>query len=217
MDLWRPFLLVTTTLDGDVLQALAMSRDEVTVGQIQRAIGRGSLPGLRKVLVRLVGQGLVESERVANTVVFSLREEHLAAPLIRGLASLPNQIIHLTEQTLAAWEVQPLFGCILHNRARWAQAITLLLISPDLATTDLSAIGARELWLRQCKELARDLSDWTGSTIIIDDKDLPGLLQQIKEVKQNGQQMSGAVAGGDVVCGSRDFIDLVRMGRITPG
>jgi len=73
------------------------------------------------------------------------------------------------------------------------------------------------LWPRQCKELARDLSDWTGSTIIIDDKDLPGLLQQIKEVKQNGQQMSDAVAGGDVVCGSRDFIDLVRMGRITPG
>jgi len=67
MELNRPLATVTPTLDGDVLAVMAQNEVTFTTGQLHRVLDRYSEAGIRKVLVRLGGQGIVLSERVGNT------------------------------------------------------------------------------------------------------------------------------------------------------
>ena len=59
MELSRPLATITPTLDGDVLAVLARHDVTFTTGQLHRVLNRHSEAGIRKVLVRLNGQGIV--------------------------------------------------------------------------------------------------------------------------------------------------------------
>ena len=67
MELNRPFATVTPTLDGDVLAVLAAHDATFTTGQIHRVLNSFSEEGIRRVLSRLVLQGVVLAERVGRT------------------------------------------------------------------------------------------------------------------------------------------------------
>lgn len=86
MDLGRPPATVTPTLDGDVLAVLVQAEATFTTGQLHRVLGKYSEDGIRKVLMRLRGQGIVLAERVGNAYAYRLNRGHLAAGPVIALA-----------------------------------------------------------------------------------------------------------------------------------
>lgn len=66
MQLNRPFATVTPTIDSDVLAVRATHGATFTTGQIHRVLDDFSEEGIRRVLTRLVVQGVVLADRVGN-------------------------------------------------------------------------------------------------------------------------------------------------------
>ena len=93
MDFRRPLETVTPTLDGDVLAVLARADAEITGREIQRLAGHGSHQGIRNAADRLAQQGVVLRRLVGNANLYRLNRDHVAAPWIEGLASLPEQVL----------------------------------------------------------------------------------------------------------------------------
>lgn len=103
MELRRPLATVTPTLDGDVLTVLAQYEVTFTTGQLHRVLDRYSEAGIRKVLVRLSGQGIVLSERVGTAYGYRLNGDHLAAGAVIELANLQRTLLLRIEERLASW------------------------------------------------------------------------------------------------------------------
>lgn len=161
MDFRSPLRVVTPTLDGDVLAVLARSEVALTSGEIHRLLGRGSDEGIRKVLARLSGEGIVTREKAGRAFLYALNREHLAAPWVEGLAALPAQLIERLRQEIERWSVPAkfalLFGSVARGEARAGSDLDLLLIrSASCAEDD-------PRWRDQVLELERAASAWTGN------------------------------------------------------
>ncbi|MBE1498715.1 putative nucleotidyltransferase [Amycolatopsis lexingtonensis] len=159
MELNRPLATVTPTLDGDVLAVLAGFDGTFTTGQLHRVLGRHSEEGIRKVLQRLVRQGVVHADRVGNAFAYRFNRDHLAAEHIAGLAGLRAKLLDRIETTLTAWKPRPRYAAVFGSAARGSMTaesdIDLLLVRPDDADEDR--------WGLQVDGLAADVSRWTGN------------------------------------------------------
>lgn len=93
MDLKHPFAVVTPTVDGDVLAVLAGAEAAFTGREVHRLVGQYSEAGVRKVLGRLVEQGIVLVERAGPSYLYRLNRDHLAAPQIIALAGLRAELL----------------------------------------------------------------------------------------------------------------------------
>ncbi len=93
MDLSYPLATVSPTLDAGVLQVLASTTSGCTAAELHRRLGRGSDEGVRKVLGRLVRQGVVLSDSTTRYPVYSLNRDHVAAAYIEALARVRDEII----------------------------------------------------------------------------------------------------------------------------
>jgi predicted nucleotidyltransferase len=159
MELNRPLATVTPTLDGDVLAVLASNEATFTTGQLHRVLGRHSEEGIRKVLQRLTGQGIVRADRVGNAVAYRFNRDHLAAEHIVGLAGMREKLLERIEAALASWKPKPLYGAVFGSAARGSMTvesdIDLLLVRRD--DTD------EDRWALQVDGLAADVSRWTGN------------------------------------------------------
>ena len=80
MNFDRPNECRDPTVDGDVLTALALADAWFTTGRIHQTIGRHSEDGIRRVLRRLAGQGIIETLSGGPAVLYRLNRRHLAAP-----------------------------------------------------------------------------------------------------------------------------------------
>ncbi len=159
MELNRPLATVTPTLDGDVLAVLAGFDGTFTTGQLHRVLGRHSEEGIRKVLRRLVRQGVVHADRVGNAFAYRLNRDHLAAVHIIGLSDLRGKLLERIESTLESWNFRPQYGAVFGSAARGSMTaesdIDLLLVRPDGVDEDR--------WALQVDSLAADISRWTGN------------------------------------------------------
>lgn len=159
MELGRPLATVTPTLDGDVLTVLANHDVTFTTGQLHRVLTQHSEEGLRKVLRRLSGQGVVLSERIGHAFAYRLNRDHLAAEHIIGLAQLNRSFLNRIEDRLEHWAVRPVYAAVFGSAARGSMTmdsdVDLVLIRPDDAADDL--------WETQVNDLAADMTRWTGN------------------------------------------------------
>jgi predicted nucleotidyltransferase len=159
VQLSRPFATVTPTLDGDVLSVLAVHEVAFTTGQIHRVLNSHSEEGIRKVLARLVTQGVVHSERVGNAFAYRLNTAHLAAKPILELAKLSDTFLKRLEEELGRWQCPPVYAAMFGSAVRG----TMTLYS-DVDLFLVSATGTPEaVWARQVNELASAVTAWTGN------------------------------------------------------
>jgi predicted nucleotidyltransferase len=159
MELNRPFATVTPTLDGDVLTVLATHDVAFTTGQIHRILTSVSKEGIRKVLARLVVQGVVLADRVGNAFAYRLNTEHLAAEAIRALARLMSTFLARLEAYFEAWEQPPVYAAVFGSAARGTMTVRSdldLLLVRDRSTSE-------DLWARQVEDLAATVTEWTGN------------------------------------------------------
>lgn len=155
----RPLATITPTLDGDVLAMLAQHEVPFTAGQLHRILDRYSEEGIRKVLLRLARQGVVQSTRVGSAYTYQLNRDHLAAESIIQLAHLTQRLLEKIEKRLESWEVQAEYAAVFGSAARGTMTensdIDIFLVRADDAPVDA--------WDAQVGGLASDVSRWTGN------------------------------------------------------
>ncbi|BBY62098.1 nucleotidyltransferase domain-containing protein [Mycolicibacterium helvum] len=159
MEMNRPFATVTPTLDGDVLAVLAAHDVTFTTGQIHRVLNSFSEEGIRKVLARLVSQGIVLSERIGNTYTYRLNTAHLAAKPILELAKLFDTFLKRLEEELGRWQYPPVYAAVFGSAARGTMAP-----DSDIDLFLVSATGTPDaVWAQQVNEFASAVTAWTGN------------------------------------------------------
>lgn len=206
MQLNRPFLTVTPTLDGDVLAVLASADVTFTINQVQRVLTTASGEGIRKVLMRLSAQGVVLHDRVGRTNTYRLNGEHLAAEPIRELAGLHSTFLDRVEKLLGTW-AEP---------ARYAAVFGSAVTGSMLPNSDVDLFLVRDtppgviegdddqrddVWGEQVAELNRSVTAWTGNDSRVVEYTVADLRRAIAggesllhEVARHGRTVVGARA-----------------------
>jgi predicted nucleotidyltransferase len=161
VDLSRPLAVVTPTLDAAVLQALAATTAWASGAQVHRLAGAGSSDGVRKVLARLVDQGIVLADEHPHAILYVLNRDHVAAGPIVALTRLRADIVNRIATAVAGWQPPllhaSLFGSFARGEATTASDIDVLLVlAPDVA-------GDLESRTTQLDRLAADIRAWTGN------------------------------------------------------
>lgn len=168
MDLSFPLATIAPTLDAGVLQVLAATTAGCTAAEVHRRLGRGSDEGVRKVLARLVGQGVVLVETPARYPAYQLNREHVAVPHIEALTRVRGELFDRMRQEVARWTVEPihagLFGSFARGTADSDSDIDVLLVRPP-ALGDVEEAD----WLKQLNRLDRQIRAWTGNAAQIID------------------------------------------------
>ena len=161
MDLSTPLAVVTPTLDAAVLQALSATTSWASGAQVHRVAGAGSADGVRKVLIRLVGQGVVEAQEQPPATLYRLNREHVAADGIVALTRLRQLIIDRIAAEVSAWDPPlvhaSLFGSFARGDADAGSDIDILLIpgmGDEAPGPTLDEATAR---------LAKSVYAWTGN------------------------------------------------------
>lgn len=204
MQFSRPLSVVTPTLDGPVLTALASAGGPFTTGDLKRVLGEGSEEGIRRVLRRLVGQGVVTAERVGPAFSYRLNREHLAAEHIIELARLRDTFIARLQQLLESWAEPPVYAAVFGSAGRGSMRadsdIDLLLIRPDDDAGD---------WDQHMDGVVSTVAAWTGN-------DVRPLVYTISELgaARDEQVLGEVLKSGITVTGQRAWFQRqLRPGR----
>ncbi|WP_375491923.1 nucleotidyltransferase domain-containing protein [uncultured Jatrophihabitans sp.] len=159
MQLDRPLAVITSSVDGDVLTAMAHRRAvRSTAGQLQYYLKRHSVEGIRRSLKRLEEQGVVQSRRSGNTHAYVLNREHLATAAIVELASQRERFVECLAIEFAKWQTPPayaaLFGSTVSDAMRPQDEINLFIAYADGIQRELD---------EQIDVLAQNIRAWTGN------------------------------------------------------
>ena len=161
MDLSKPLAVVTPTLDAAVLQALAATTAWTSGAQVHRIADAGSPDGVRRVLSRLVVQGIVLADAHPHATLYLLNRDHVAAGPIIALTRVRTTIIERITAALGGWSPQPvhasLFGSFARGEGTMTSDIDVLVVISQAGSADLDARAA------QIDRLATDILQWTGN------------------------------------------------------
>lgn len=154
----EPFLTLTPTVDGEVLAVLARDEHWHTVDELHALVPDRSPEGIRLVVRRLVGQGVIESQRAGRGSVYRLSRDHLAAAAVLHISGLWQLLETRVAEHVAAWPHPPL-------------DVELTLV-PDgdeapeiLEVTIIRPLDVDTGWERAVAELTMDISRWTGNEV----------------------------------------------------
>ncbi|MGH9011562.1 MAG: nucleotidyltransferase domain-containing protein [Acidimicrobiia bacterium] len=151
MDVAVPLRSVVPTLDGPVVAVLAATTAPLSLAEVHRRAGDGSKSGIRRVLLRLTGEGLVHE--VPGGYV--LNREHLAAPAVELLANLHGELMARIRREVEAWSPGPLlvglFGSAARRDGDATSDIDVVVISDDAGSEDVDRLRER-------------IKAWTGNT-----------------------------------------------------
>ena len=152
MDVGNPISSVIPSLDGAVLGALAGTAAPMNLSRVHEVGGRGSLSGVRRVLVRLVGTGVV----LEVPGGYLLNREHVAARAVEGLAHLWGDVFDRIRTHVGEWPESPrlvgVFGSAARRDGGDDSDIDLLVVSDAIEAAERAAElrGAYRAVDRQC-------------------------------------------------------------------
>lgn len=169
MDIGRPYLVFSTSLDLEVLLVLRGTTRPLTGREIARLVARGSPAGVQKALHRLVASGIVHTTEAGRAHLYVLNRDHLAAPAVETLASMRKVLEARLKEAIAEWDVLPthvsVFGSAARGDGGTESDIDLLVVRPR----DVGVEAPR--WREQLDGLERDVQQWTGNHLAISEVD----------------------------------------------
>lgn len=206
-----PFRTVTPSLDGEVLAVLANADAAFTPPQVHRLIGNRSEAGVRKVLQRLVEQGVVADARVGQAVSYRLNRRHVAAAHIVGIAGLFDELLARIRAELDGWqtpaEYAVLFGSAARRQMRPDSDIDVLVVRPDHVEGDDAA------WRDQLDALAENATAWTGN----DTRLLELSATEVRLGLGDGEPMYGDILREGIrLHGPGDYLRRARIAATSP-
>ncbi|GAB3244762.1 nucleotidyltransferase domain-containing protein [Nocardioides dilutus] len=164
MEFQNPFALITPTLDGRVLNVLALADAAFTTGQLAKLLPFSD-EGIRRVLKRLDRQGIVETRTLGTATGYQLNRQHLAADAVIQIARLQSTFIDRVESHLRTWVEPPVYAAVFGSMAQGSMK----------ETSDIDVLVVREastpfvVWDSQLAQLSQRITAWTGNdTRILD-------------------------------------------------
>ncbi|MGC8499154.1 MAG: nucleotidyltransferase domain-containing protein [Acidimicrobiales bacterium] len=118
MNLTDPSLSWTSALDGPVLSVLAEYDRPLTVAEIAQKAARGTEIGIRRVIQRLVGQGIVIGVTIGKRSGYVLNRRHVAADGVIRLAGLRRVLWSRMADHIAHWPSKPVLARVFGSAAR---------------------------------------------------------------------------------------------------
>lgn len=209
MDVGEPTQAMTPTLDGPVLTVLVRAQQELTGLEVHRLCSRGSVDGVRRVLHRLVDQGVVQARPAGGALLFSLNRDHLAVPAITQLTDLRGELWRRLRELVAGWAQPPVHSGVFGSAARGdgdaGSDIDLLVVRPD----DLD--GEDPEWVAQLDNLRRQVRAWTGN-------DLQVIELSVRELRRSRTEPALVAAMSDEIpLTSGSLADLMARQRSASG
>jgi predicted nucleotidyltransferase len=151
VDVAVPLRSVVPTLDGPVVVVLAATTAPLSLAEVHRRAGGGSKSGIRRVLLRLVAEGVVHDVPGG----YLLNRDHLAAPAVELLANLHGEFLARIRREVDGWTRPPdlvgLFGSAARRDGDASSDIDLLVVGDAPDVDDVDRLGQR-------------IEAWTGNT-----------------------------------------------------
>lgn len=187
MDTGSPISSVIPSLDGAVLAALAGTNAPLNLSSAHKLAGRGSLSGVRRVLVRLVAHGIVLD--VPGGYV--LNRDHVAAPAVESLAQLWGEALDRIRRHVAQWPDAPrlvgIYGSAARRDGDEESDVDLIVVSDATDASDYAA------------ELAAQVERWTGNAthvVTVGSKDLRRMRRAREAILADWERDLVVIVGG---------------------
>lgn len=181
MDFSRPFRALTPTLDGPVLRALARVDTPMTRRQLTELVEDASEAGVRKVLGRLAGQGVVIEARIGAQFTYVANRDHLMWPAVEVVMSARRRLEEAIRERVSRWEIKPIsveiFGSYATGAADAESDIDVMVVRPAVDDDGL------EHWYQQVDDLRLLVERWTGNSCEMLNVDQPTL----EDMLDNGE------------------------------
>lgn len=163
VDVARPYTALCPSLESEVLVVLHGTTRPLTGREVARLARRGSQPGVRRALQRLVEHGLVDVREAGRALLYTLNRDHLAAPAVAILAAMRAELERRLRAEIEEWEIAPehasIFGSAARGDGDTASDIDLFVVRPDQVDEGDSR------WREQLDRLAADARRWTGNHV----------------------------------------------------
>lgn len=150
MDVAHPISSVIPSLDGPVLATLAATTAPMRLIDVAHQVEQGSRSGVRKVLLRLVGTGVVHEVPGG----FILNRDHVAAGPIEALATLHGELAQRLGSRLDEWgdvHLAGIFGSAARRDGDESSDVDVLVVAEGSGLDELA------------DELADRIEGWTGN------------------------------------------------------
>jgi predicted nucleotidyltransferase len=161
MNLSRPWALIRSPIDMEVLLVLRGTTRPLTGRGVARLVRAGSQPAVNAALRRLAEEGLVRAVEAGNAFLYTLNREHLGAPAVELLAGIRTELERRLRAEIAEWEIAPahvsIFGSAARGDGDTHSDIDVFVVRPaGVAEED-------PRWGQQLERLADHVHDWTGN------------------------------------------------------
>jgi predicted nucleotidyltransferase len=161
MDLSRPWALIRSPIDMEVLLVLYGTTRPLTGREVARLVRAGSQPAVNTALRRLAEEGLVWAEEAGNAFLYTFNREHLGAPAVELLAGIRSELEHRLRAEIAEWEIAPtqvsIFGSAARGDGDTHSDVDIFVVRPADVPADDSG------WREQLNRLSDRVHDWTGN------------------------------------------------------
>jgi len=163
MDISRPWALIRSPIDMEVLLVLRGTTRPLTGREVARLVRAGSQPAVNAVLRRLAEEGVVHAEEAGNAYLYTLNREHLAAPALEQLLGIRSELERRLRAEIADWEIAPAHASIFGSAARGDgdthSDIDLFVVRP----ARVAEYDPR--WRAQLERLSSRVYSWTGNHV----------------------------------------------------
>jgi predicted nucleotidyltransferase len=173
MDLSRPWALIHSIVDLDVLLVLRGTTRPLTGRDVARLVRTGSQPTVNASLRRLAEHGLVHTEEAGSAYLYTFNREHLAAPAIELLVSLGSELARRLRAEIAGWDIAPahlsLFGSAARGDGDTLSDIDIFVVRPPGFDEE------DQRWREQLELLSTHIHAWTGNRVALSEVSASGL------------------------------------------
>jgi len=163
MNLSRPWALIRSPIDMEVVLVLRGTTRPLTGREVARLVRTGSQPAVNAYLRRLAEEGLVHAEEAGNAYLYTLNREHLAAPALEQLADIRSELERRLRTEIAEWEIAPAHASIFGSAARGD--------GDNSSDIDVFLVRLRGVpeddpgWRAQLDRLSEHVHAWTGNHV----------------------------------------------------
>src|SRR6266508_317001 len=105
MNISRPWALIRSPIDIEVLLVLRGTTRPLTGREVARLVRSGSQPTVNAALRRLTEEGILRAQEAGNAYLYTFNREHLAAPALELLTDIRSEFEHRLRAEIADWEV----------------------------------------------------------------------------------------------------------------
>jgi predicted nucleotidyltransferase len=206
MDVSRPYAVISSPLDLEVLLVLRRTTRPLTGREVARLVRKGSEAGVRKALARLTRHGLVRAEEAGRAYMHTLNREHVAAPALEVLATMRSELEGRLADEIEGWGVPPahvsLFGSAARGDGDTASDIDLFLVRPG------EVDEGDPVWREQVSRLADHVDRWTGNRLAVAEVDA----QDVRRLRRDRPAIVESLSADAVTIAGPDAIDLLGSG-----